>query len=55
MKELSRREGFDFVEPAFTQTVEHCLREPFRLLWEIPLETRDVRAAFDFKDIPLPN
>jgi hypothetical protein len=29
--------------------------EPYRLLWEIPLETRDIRASFDFKDIPLPN
>jgi hypothetical protein len=29
--------------------------EPYRLLWEVPLETREVRAAFDFKDIPLPN
>jgi hypothetical protein len=29
--------------------------EPYRLLWEIPLETRDVRASFEFKDIPLPN
>jgi hypothetical protein len=29
--------------------------EPFRLVWEVPLETREVRAAFEFKDLPLPN
>jgi hypothetical protein len=29
--------------------------EPYRLTWELPLETRETRAAFEFKDMPLPN
>jgi hypothetical protein len=26
-------DGYEFAEPAFTQTIERCLREPFRLLF----------------------
>jgi hypothetical protein len=29
--------------------------EPYRLVWEVPLETRDVKAGFEFLDLPLPN
>jgi hypothetical protein len=30
------------------------LGEPHRLVWEIPTETREINAAFEFKDLPLP-
>lgn len=28
--------------------------EPHRLVWEIPLETRETDVAFEFKDLPMP-
>lgn len=28
--------------------------EPHRLMWEIPLETRETNVSFEFKDLPLP-
>lgn len=28
--------------------------DPFRLVWEIPVETREVDVTFEFKDLPLP-
>jgi len=30
------------------------LGEPFRLVWEIPVETRETTINFEFKDLPLP-
>jgi hypothetical protein len=30
------------------------LGEPHRLIWEIPIETREVNVAFEFKNLPLP-
>jgi hypothetical protein len=30
------------------------LGEPHRLVWEIPTETRELEARFEFKDLPLP-
>ena len=28
--------------------------EPHRLVWEIPLETREMDVAFEFKNLPMP-
>jgi hypothetical protein len=28
--------------------------EPYRLIWEIPLETRETTVDFSFKDLMLP-
>jgi hypothetical protein len=33
---------------------EGKIGEPHRLVWEIPLETRETDVAFEFKDLPMP-